>query len=124
MSESVVNFEVPLYWVNHKCHTTKTIFYRQGDERPVTFLVSASINLDQRFANRVYRIITVMPTSRFPYLTRREALIFRDILKEELLKQMYPYPVVQFGHSMFEGMGDEIIEGIHAPVLGRPRNDY
>lgn len=110
MAETLCTFEVPLYYVRKSFQTTKTTFFRKGEDVRVTFTVIATIDLTKRFLTRMYRVQTITPDKQFPYLTRREAIALRNMFKDELSKQMYPYPVANFGVAMFEGMGAEAQE--------------
>jgi len=123
MAESAEQFLIPLYYVNKEFRTTKTIFFRKGEDEKVTFEITAIIDRTKRFDHRIYRVHSILPTSKFPYLSRREALALRNLLKEELVKAMNPYPVAQFGPKMLEGMGEDIVDGVLLPVQGRRRDE-
>lgn len=115
MASKVEIFEIQLCWVRKMSRTTWTNFFIKDEVHEVTFRVEAV-----KEKRKAYRVLNVIPSSSFPALSPVEALGFRDLLKQELLKVTHPYPVLQFGRAGFIGMGDKA--GVYLPFQG-PRTD-
>ncbi len=102
MADEVAVFLVKLYWVNKQFQTTKTIFFTEEDPVKVEFEVLTVINLSLRFAVRSYSVHRITPSTGMPYLTRRDMLALRDLLKAQLAIEMAPYPVKNFGVTIID----------------------
>ncbi len=102
MADAIETFLIKLYWVNKQFQTTKTIFFTEEDPIKVEFEALTVINLSLRFAVRSYSVHTIRPLTSMPYLTRRDKLALRNLLKAQLAIQMAPYPVKNFGVTVID----------------------